>query len=97
MPNTTSAKKALRQNKRRHTQNTARQRAFKAAVKEYKKLLAGDRGAAAAKLKEVYGALDKAAKVNVIQPNKAARLKSRLTKKLAAPARAGHQPISESA
>ena len=73
MPITSSAKKALRQNRTRRASNNARAKALKEAMKKFKKTLqAGD-------LSLVYQKLDKAAKTNIIKKNKAARLKSRLT------------------
>lgn len=79
MPITASAKKALRQNLRRREKNVARREAYKATMKEYKRLLAGKkfedaRGA----LSKSFKALDKAAKGNTITKNTASRLKSRL-------------------
>jgi len=76
MPITQSAKKALRQNKRRRIGNLARQKAFKGAIKQFKKV------PTAAALALVYQKLDKAAKAHVIEANKASRLKSRLSKLL---------------
>lgn len=82
MPNTVSAKKALRQNKRRHTQNLLKKTAYKDAIKTYKKLLAENKTKeTSAEIARIYKALDKAAKTNVIAKNKASRLKSRLAKK----------------
>lgn len=81
MPNIQSAKKALRQSRRRRERNLARLQAFRALTKEYRRLLASDKSAAKEKLSGVYQALDKAAK-KVISKNRAARLKSRLAKKL---------------
>jgi small subunit ribosomal protein S20 len=86
MPITSSAKKALRQNKRHRAQNAARQDAYKTAVKNYAKLIAGKKiEEAKAALVKAYQALDKAAKTNVISPNKASRLKSRLAVRLSPP------------
>ncbi|MEK9148226.1 MAG: 30S ribosomal protein S20 [Patescibacteria group bacterium] len=79
MPITSSAKKALRQTKRRTIRNLKRKEAYKKILKQIQKL------AAAKKIKEAeaivpqaYQALDKAAKTGVIKPNAAARHKSRL-------------------
>ncbi len=84
MPITQSAKKALRQNKRRASGNIKRKEAYKKLVKNYRKLAAGKNAAEAAKLlPQVYQALDKAAKSKVIEKNKASRLKSRLSQLLA--------------
>ena len=83
MPITQSAKKALRQNIRRRKKNLERKIALKAVIKQYKKLIAeGKKEEAAKQLSQVYKKLDKAAKVNLIKKNKAARLKSRLSRLL---------------
>ena len=85
MPITTSAKKALRQSASRKKRNTQRKDAYKGAIKTYKKLVAGketDPERAGATLSAAYKALDKAAKTGAIKKNKAARLKSRLAKKM---------------
>ena len=77
---TKSAKKAYRQNLRRRAQNIKRKKALKKVLKNYKKLVsAGNLESAKNELPKVYQALDKAAKVNLLKKNKAARLKSRLS------------------
>ncbi len=81
MPITQSAKKALRQNARRHKRNAKKKTELKAVIKKYKKLVAAKSIDEAKKyLAVVYKKLDKAAKTNLIKKNTAARLKSRLTK-----------------
>lgn len=81
MPITKSAQKALRQSKRRHEENLARTKAYKIVVKNIRKLVAaGKNQEAQTLLPKLYKTLDKAAKKNTIKKNKAARLKSRLTK-----------------
>jgi small subunit ribosomal protein S20 len=83
MPNTSSAKKALRQSTKRKEVNVARKRNLKDKIKAFKKAVeGGDIKSATEQLPTVYKTLDKAAKVNLIKKNKASRLKSRLTKKL---------------
>jgi small subunit ribosomal protein S20 len=83
MPITRSAKKALRQNVRRRKQNIKRKTDLKSVIKQYKKIIAsGDKEEAKKYLSQVYKKLDKAAKVNLIKKNRAARLKSRLSKLL---------------
>ncbi len=77
MPITQSAKKALRQNKRRHARNLTAMRTLRETVKTYRKT------PVAQSLAGVYQKLDKAAKNNLIAPNKAARLKSRLARMIA--------------
>lgn len=84
MPITKSAKKALRQSLRRRTQNLIKKEAYKRLVRDIKKLAAAGKQKEAEKLlPRLYKALDKASKTNVIKKNKAARLKSRLTKLIA--------------
>ncbi len=83
MPNTKSAKKALRQNIRRRERNLLRKAKMKATIKNYKKLLKEKKvEEAKTYLNQVYKTLDKLAKVNFIKKNKASRLKSKLAKKL---------------
>ncbi len=81
---TQSAKKANRQNIKRRAHNVQRKTALKKVTKQYLKLIAaGNFDAAKTELPKVYKALDKSAKVGIIKPNKASRLKSRFTKLLA--------------
>lgn len=83
MPNTQSAKKALRQSERRRVRNLSTKRSFKRAVKQFRQLIdAGQLDDARIRLPSVYKALDKAAKNGVIKKNKSSRLKSRLTTQL---------------
>ncbi|OGN13778.1 MAG: 30S ribosomal protein S20 [Candidatus Yanofskybacteria bacterium RIFCSPHIGHO2_02_FULL_43_15c] len=83
MPITKSAKKALRQSKRRNLQNLVFKRKFKAAVKEFRKEVAAKSlDKAKNLLPTVYQAVDKAAKKGVIKKNTASRYKSRLTQLL---------------
>ena len=79
MPKTTSAKKALRQNVTRRAKNVADAKKMKDAIKTFKKLIADKKIEEAKKyIANVYKALDKSAKTNLIKKNKASRLKSRL-------------------
>ncbi len=81
MPITKSAKKALRQNKRRAVRNVKRKRKIKDLMKEVKKLISQNKVKEAKKLlPEIYKSLDKAAKTKVIKKNTASRKKSRVTK-----------------
>ncbi|MBI4994089.1 30S ribosomal protein S20 [Candidatus Peregrinibacteria bacterium] len=83
MPRIASAKKALRQNVRRRTRNLERQKNLKTALKDYRKLLTGNKTEEAKRyLSSVYKTLDKMAKVGFIKTGRANRLKSRLSKKL---------------
>ena len=81
MPITKSAKKSLRQNKRRAIRNVKRKRKIKDLLKEVKKLISQNKAKEAKKLlPEIYKSLDKAAKTKVIKKNTASRKKSRITK-----------------
>lgn len=82
MANTAAAQKDIRQTKKRTILNNTKRRAYKEAVKAARTAIeAGD-----AKAQELVLAankmIDKAAKTNVLHPNRAGRLKSRLQKKL---------------
>lgn len=76
MPVTKQAIKKVRADKRKTAINLKVRRAFKAAVLAFRKK------PTRAGLTTVYRAVDKAAKTNVIHANKAARIKSRLSKLL---------------
>lgn len=80
MPNTKTAKKALRQNIRRKEKNVKQKNELKKVIKEYKKITADKKEDAAKYLSNVYKKLDKAAKTDLIKKNKASRLKSKLSK-----------------
>jgi len=81
MPITKSAKKSLRQNKRRAIRNVKRKRKIKDLMKEVKKLISQNKAKEAEKLlPEIYKSLDKAAKTKVIKKNTASRKKSRITR-----------------
>lgn len=75
MPIIKSAIKKVRKDKTRTTRNKKRGAALKSLVKKAKV------SKAAKDLQAAFSALDKAAKVKLIHPNKAARLKSRLSSK----------------
>ncbi|OGY66194.1 MAG: 30S ribosomal protein S20 [Candidatus Harrisonbacteria bacterium RIFCSPLOWO2_01_FULL_40_28] len=80
MPITSSAKKALRQNKRHNKKNLLIKKGLLNVIRVYKKSLAlKNKGEAEKQLSAVYQSLDKTAKSGVIKPNKASRLKSRLS------------------
>ena len=81
MPITSSAKKALRQNRVRRARNVLKKDSYKEAVVNFRKTSAAKKiEEAAAALTAAYRALDKAAKSGIIKKNKADRLKSRLAK-----------------
>ena len=81
MPITDSAKKALRQNKKRRERNLTKMAAVKKEIKTLKRFVAAkDKKNAVQALSKVYKAIDKAVKTNVIPKNRANRMKSQLTK-----------------
>ncbi len=81
MPKTKSAKKALRQNKKRRQRNLVYKEKIKKLVKEVRILCANKKVEEAKKiLPQVYKLIDKAAKVGVIKKNTAARKKSKIAK-----------------
>ena len=81
MPITKSAKKALRQSRRKRLFNLRRSNKMKALVKEARTLIKDNKKEEVLKiLPKVYQAIDKAAKRGVIKKNTAGRKKSRLTK-----------------
>ncbi|MCX6806974.1 MAG: 30S ribosomal protein S20 [Candidatus Berkelbacteria bacterium] len=73
MPRTKSALKALHVSEKKRKHNLEIKKKFKSAIKSFRKQKKGD-------LKTLSSILDKAAAKNVIHKNKAARLKSRLSK-----------------
>jgi small subunit ribosomal protein S20 len=88
MPNTKTAEKAARQNIRRKIRNVKQKDTLKETIKDYKKLIVAKKHAEAEKqLSIVFKKLDKASKTDLIKKNKASRLKSRLSKKIATPAK----------
>jgi len=81
MPIIKSAKKALRQNKRRAKRNIQKKKKSKGLIKEVKNLISQNKVKEAKKLlPEIYKNLDKAAKTGLIKKNTASRKKSRITK-----------------
>jgi len=81
MPVTKSAKKALRQNKKRRLRNLRRLEAMREIIKKIKKLIQENKKEEAKKLLPLaYKAIDKAVKRGVIKKNTGARKKSRLTR-----------------
>jgi len=85
MANTSSAKKAERAALRRRVFNARRKKAMKDAVKDISRLIAARSAKEAeAMLSTLYKALDKAAKNGTIKKNTAARMKSRISKRVRA-------------
>lgn len=83
-PITKSAKKALRQNKKRRVRNIQKKTTIKKLLKEVKKLVSEKKIEEAKKLlPQVYKLLDKAAKTGLIKKNTVSRKKSRITRFLA--------------
>ncbi len=83
MPIKKSAKKALRQSKRRGERNLARKKEMKDVIKKIAKLAAANKIDEARKLVPLaYKAIDKAVKTNVLKKNAGSRKKSRLMKLL---------------
>lgn len=83
MPNTTSAKKRLRQSEVRRSRNRSTKSALRTQIKKVRKALAdGDAETGKKELQAVVKKLDQAAGKRVIHPNRAARLKSRLARAL---------------
>ena len=83
MPITKSAKKALRQNKKRRVKNLRQLNDLKDTVKRFKKLITENKKEEALKLlSQTYKVIDKSAKNGIIKKNTADRKKSRLTKML---------------
>lgn len=73
MPLLKSAKKALRTSEKKRVRNEKQKAELKAAIKN----------TTAKNLSETISKIDKAVKSNLIHRNKAARMKSKLTKKIA--------------
>lgn len=83
MPNTESAKKRVRQTKKRNALNNWRKRRIKDQTKSFlKSLTAGDVAAAETEFRKVAALLDKISTKNTIHKNAASRRKSRLAKRL---------------
>ena len=81
MPITKSAKKALKQNRKKRVFNVRRISKMRSLIKESKILINDKKKEEALKiLPQVYKAIDKACKRGVIKKNTASRKKSRLVK-----------------
>ena len=85
MANTASAKKRIRQNKKRRMRNKVWRTRARTSVKEARLAIdTGDREAAESATRLAIEQLDKAASKGVIHNNNASRRKSRLMKRLTA-------------
>lgn len=83
MPHLPSSKKRLRQAGKRRKRNLAWKRKAKEAIREFKKLIEkGKKKKAEKQLRKVQEILDKEAQRGIIHKNKAARVKSQLSKLL---------------
>jgi small subunit ribosomal protein S20 len=85
MANTSSAKKAAKQNEKRRVSNLARRTAIKTAIKKVLTALESkevDPGEARKLLKDVAAKLARAKSKDVMHPNTAARKLSRLAKRV---------------
>jgi len=86
MPNTKSAAKAQRSSARKRLRNKSVKSALHTLQKKFLGLIKeAKKDEAALLLRRIASALDKAAQAGVIHRNKANRLKSRLSARLAAP------------
>lgn len=80
MPNTPSAKKTLRQDKKKVIKNTAVKRDMKKAIKEVRKAIAEKATDTQEKLRTAQKKIGKAAQNSVIKKNAASRYLSRLAR-----------------
>lgn len=80
MANHKATKKDVRQSRKRNERNRYYGKTTRNAIRDLKKLT--EKAAADDKLSDVISMIDKLAKRNVIHKNKAANLKSKLTKKV---------------
>ncbi len=81
MPIIKSAKKALRQSKKRRINNIQKKKKLKEVIKKIQSLIAEKKTKEAkALLPQVYKLLDKATKTKLIKKNTGGRKKSRITK-----------------
>ena len=85
MPNTNSAKKRLRQNKKRRIHSKAIKSSLKTQLRKVHQAVDGnDADARDSAFQAAVSSLDRAASKNIIHRNAAARLKSRLSAKVKA-------------
>jgi small subunit ribosomal protein S20 len=80
MPNSPSAKKRLRQSLDRRARNRAQRSSLRSQIKKVRTTIAGgDAAACEEAFRATVKKLDQAAAKNVLHPNAAARIKSRLS------------------
>lgn len=77
MPNIKSAKKRMELSRAANVRNRAKRSRLRGAIKRVRS--AGDAAEAQARLQEAFSLLDRAARTRLLHPNRAARIKSRLT------------------
>ncbi|MCU0666537.1 MAG: 30S ribosomal protein S20 [Candidatus Omnitrophica bacterium] len=83
MPRRKSSVKRTRADKKKYLRNLRITRKLKTVLKDFQKLVAAKKNDEAKKfLMDVFSQLDKAAKKNIIHPNRVNRTKSRLSRKL---------------
>ncbi len=83
MATTVSSKKRIRQNKKRNLRNKSRKSAARSHSKKVLEAVEkGDKDAAQKELREACKLIDKCGRHNAVHPNKAARMKSSLAKKV---------------
>ena len=81
MPNIKSAKKRVLTNQRKCEENVLVDSRMKNSIKKLEKTIKeGNKEESQELLKFTFKNIDKAQDINIVHPNKAARLKSRLTK-----------------
>lgn len=97
MPVTKSAKAAQAVSERRHAENLVRKDKFKQAVKAVRKAVTSGSEELAKLFGVAQSTLDRAAKSKTIHPNKAARLKSRMAKKMATAVPVAELPAKKAA
>lgn len=83
MPNIKSAIKRVQISKLQNEKNTAARSALKTAIRRFEEAVANNADNAVEALQKASRALDKAAAKGLIHKNKAARKKSRMSKKYA--------------
>lgn len=83
MPNIKSQIKRVQLSKLQNEKNTAARSSLKTAIRRFEEVVTNNVENAVEALQKASRALDKAAAKGIIHKNKAARKKSRLTKKLA--------------
>ncbi len=83
MPNTSSAKRALRKSKNRNLENRSARSSLRTVIKNFREAVEGeDKGAAETAYRHAVKKIDQAAAKGLIHKNKASRSKSRLSRLL---------------